>query len=97
MFGLYELPPAQYGDRRASQLYDWEMRTGRSRGRYTTPADEHIQNLMSEAQDERLYKRLPHGVSWADRSRVNAQAWLDEARCRLHSFGFGQPCPEAAR
>jgi hypothetical protein len=93
----YELPPASYENSRASQLLDWEMRTGRSRSSFMTPGDERIKQLMLEADEERLYRRLPHGVSMTERVRSDMQAWLDEARCRLHSLGFGQPCPEAAR
>jgi hypothetical protein len=92
----YELPPASYENRRVSQLLDWEMRTGRSKHSFMTPGEDHVQTLLLEAENERLYRRLPHGASWSEGLRAQAQAWLDEARCRWHGLGFGQPCPEAA-
>ena len=95
MLGPYDLPPAFYGDKRGSQLLDWELRT-RSRSQVKTISEEHLDTLLFEAENQRRLNGLPHGASWASRLYTNAQDWLDDVRCRLHSMGFGQPCPEAA-
>ena len=97
MLGPYDMPPAFYGDKRGSQIFDWELRTRRIGSPMMTLGEEHIENLMQDARNQRRYSRLPHGVSLASRARANVQVWLDDARCRLHNLGFGQPCPEPAR
>ena len=96
MFGPYDVHSMFYDRKRSALPLQGESPQRRVESLPLTLEWEHYNDLLREAEFERLARRLPQRPSLASQAWSRAQDWLGELTCRVRSSAFRQPCPEPA-
>jgi hypothetical protein len=96
MFSPYDHHPIFYDRRRRNLPLDWDYGVHESADPFLSLGREHYEQLLQEAELNRLVRRLPQRPSWASQARPRVQSWLVEVRCRVRNSDLRQPCPEPA-